>query len=182
MQQPVPACLLIWSDLLPLLAGFPMAYLLIDTFIFNRPKTGTTGWFSGFAYSNPCHLQPAQNWNWGYSKHHWYGALGKFLLRIAGIFSRICFLRQHDFHQILLDTPVYAKWLRIKLPCFTPCVFFPAWCVCQHHQVIQRISIHLLNHSLATTPANTQSQSIHQSQWQRQWISTVWLQSFLCSW
>jgi len=36
MQQPVPACLLICPDPLPLLAGFPMVCLLIDTFVFNR--------------------------------------------------------------------------------------------------------------------------------------------------
>jgi hypothetical protein len=43
MQQPAPACLLICPDLLPLLAGFPMAYPLIDTFVFSIENSGTTG-------------------------------------------------------------------------------------------------------------------------------------------
>jgi hypothetical protein len=43
MQQPAPACLLICSDLLPLLAGFPMVNSKINYSVFNRLILGTTG-------------------------------------------------------------------------------------------------------------------------------------------
>jgi hypothetical protein len=36
MQQPGTACLLIYPDSLPLLAGFPMANSKINYFVFNR--------------------------------------------------------------------------------------------------------------------------------------------------
>ena len=155
MQQPVPACLLIWSDLLPLLAGFPMANRRINYSVFNRLILGTTGWFSGFIYSNPCHLQQAKNWNWGYSKHHWYGALGKNLPKIAGNFYRTLLLVSHKFHQVILDTPVYAWDIRIKCLCSMPCMCFKAWLLCHGYQMRQHLGIAVSLH-LAPMPASWQ--------------------------
>jgi hypothetical protein len=43
MQQPVPDCLLICPDLLPLLAGFPMVNSKINYSVFNGCILGITG-------------------------------------------------------------------------------------------------------------------------------------------